>query len=175
MSGGSAVAVHWFRKGLRLHDNPALVQACSSARVYPVFVLDPHFADPCTVGVNRYSFLLQSLADLDAGLRSLGSRLYLLRGSPEALFPVIFESWGVDTLTFETDAEPYALERDCRVRALAGAAGVRVSSHCSHTLHAMDAYRPVSGRLLKATYGGFTTFFESLGAPPAPLEAPLQV
>jgi hypothetical protein len=30
------VAVHWFRKGLRLHDNPALLAACSAATtVYP--------------------------------------------------------------------------------------------------------------------------------------------
>lgn len=28
---GGAVAVHWFRKGLRLHDNPALVDACKGA------------------------------------------------------------------------------------------------------------------------------------------------
>ena len=24
-------AVHWFRKGLRLHDNPALLAACAAA------------------------------------------------------------------------------------------------------------------------------------------------
>jgi hypothetical protein len=26
--GAMAVSIHWFRKGLRLHDNPALVEAC---------------------------------------------------------------------------------------------------------------------------------------------------
>lgn len=31
-------------QGLRLHDNPALLAACEGAeRVYPVFVIDPHF------------------------------------------------------------------------------------------------------------------------------------
>ena len=31
-------------KGLRLHDNPALLEACRDAQhVYPVFVIDPHF------------------------------------------------------------------------------------------------------------------------------------
>lgn len=38
--------VHWFRKGLRIHDNPALVQAISIAekencKLRPVFFLDP--------------------------------------------------------------------------------------------------------------------------------------
>jgi cryptochrome len=47
-------AIHWFRKGLRLHDNPALAHACAnSAAVFPVFVLDPAFADEARVGVNR--------------------------------------------------------------------------------------------------------------------------
>lgn len=65
-------AIHWFRKGLRLHDNPSLLEAISkSTRVYPVFILDPHFAKPSIVGVNRYSFLLESLRDLDTSLRVL--------------------------------------------------------------------------------------------------------
>lgn len=38
--------VHWFRKGLRIHDNPALLQAISIAekenyKLRPVFFLDP--------------------------------------------------------------------------------------------------------------------------------------
>ena len=36
MATTSRVAVHWFRKGLRLHDNPALLRACeAAATVYP--------------------------------------------------------------------------------------------------------------------------------------------
>ena len=68
MSSGKkhTAAIHWFRKGLRLHDNPSLIEACtSSARVYPIFVIDPWFAKPDVVGINRYSFLLESLTDLD--------------------------------------------------------------------------------------------------------------
>lgn len=60
------VAMHWFRKGLRLHDNPSLLEACtSSSTVYPIFIIDPWFAKPDKVGINRYSFLLESLKDLD--------------------------------------------------------------------------------------------------------------
>lgn len=33
-----------FAQGLRLHDNPALLDACAGAEhMYPIFVLDPHF------------------------------------------------------------------------------------------------------------------------------------
>ena len=74
--------VVWFRKGLRLHDNPALLEALDGgSRVMPVFVLDPYFLKPQNVGTNRMNFLLQSLADLDASLRARSSRLIVLHGA----------------------------------------------------------------------------------------------
>ena len=51
----------WFRKGLRLHDNPSLLRAVEAERFYAVFCLDPWFIRPEAVGVNRLSFLLDSL------------------------------------------------------------------------------------------------------------------
>lgn len=87
----AAAAMVWFRKGLRVHDNPALDAARrggAAARLYPVFVLDPRYLLPdqaapspgsARAGVARVRFLLESLSDLDARLRRLGSRLLLLR------------------------------------------------------------------------------------------------
>ena len=95
-------AIHWFRKGLRLHDNPALVKAVSSAaHVYPVFCIDPAYAKPDVVGINRYSFMLACLRDLDRGLRALGSRLFVVRGRPEEQLPLLAERWGATLVTWE--------------------------------------------------------------------------
>ena len=45
--GGKGVAVLWFRKGLRLHDNPVLLEAIAGAdHLYPVFIADPVFYQP---------------------------------------------------------------------------------------------------------------------------------
>lgn len=67
------VHIHWFRKGLRVHDNPALRHALSrEAEVLPLFILDPWFAKPEFVGVNRYAFLLETLADLQKSLKAQG-------------------------------------------------------------------------------------------------------
>ncbi len=74
--------VCWFRKGLRLHDNPSLLAALEGAgAVQPLFVLDPQFLAPQRVGAARLRFLLESLTDLDAGLRRRGSRLIVLHGA----------------------------------------------------------------------------------------------
>ena len=77
-------AIHWFRKGLRLHDNPALLAACTNAtKVIPLFVLDPHFANPGVVASLRYQFLLETLTDLDTTLRkNYNTQLYVARGTP---------------------------------------------------------------------------------------------
>lgn len=47
--------VHWFRKGLRLHDNPALKEGLKSASGFRcIYILDPWFAGSCSKGVNRW-------------------------------------------------------------------------------------------------------------------------
>ena len=56
--GGEKRALVWFRKGLRLHDNPALVEASKSATaLYPVFILDPAWLKPEEIGANRTQVL----------------------------------------------------------------------------------------------------------------------
>lgn len=48
-------SVHWFRKCLRLHDNPALQEAVNAAHTLRcVYILDPWFAGAANVGINRW-------------------------------------------------------------------------------------------------------------------------
>ena len=146
-------SIHWFRKGLRLHDNPALLEACKQSRcVYPVFVLDPWFAKPAEVGQMRYAFLLQSLHDIDRSLKALGSRLYVVRGKPEEQLPLLFKKLDVDLLTFEVDTEPYARIRDRTIAGLAKESGVSVSVHHSHTLRDLEHYLGMARGECPATY-----------------------
>ena len=170
----ATVAIHWFRKGLRLRDNPALLEACSScSSVYPVFIIDPHFCKPDIVGINRYNFLLESLHDLDRSLRSLGSRLFVIRGKPEKTFPLLFRKWDVNLLTYEADTEPYSLLRDVKINELAASAGVTVSTHASHTLHDMEYYmsKCPNGNIPRS-YGAFQKLFGLLSPPRKPVHTP---
>lgn len=142
MDAKHATLVHWFRKGLRVHDNPALSQIFKVANtapqkyfVRPIFILDPGILDWMQVGANRWRFLQQTLHDLDQQLQKLGSRLFVVRGKPAEVFPRIFKSWRVELLTFESDIEPYSLARDSAVQKLAKSEGVKVETHCSHTIY----------------------------------------
>lgn len=72
--------IHWFRKGLRIHDNPSLeaaiqlVHSTPHAVLRPIFILDPGILKWLRVGPNRWRFLQQSLVQLDENLKEINSR-----------------------------------------------------------------------------------------------------
>ena len=68
-------AIVWFRKCLRVDDNPSLVQACEDSSVdaiLPIFILDPGIVGENFehYGKNRIRFLLECLEDLDQKLKA---------------------------------------------------------------------------------------------------------
>ncbi|XP_008144996.2 cryptochrome-2 [Eptesicus fuscus] len=165
-----ASSVHWFRKGLRLHDNPALLAAVRGARcVRCVYILDPWFAASSSVGINRWRFLLQSLEDLDTSLRKLNSRLFVVRGQPADVFPRLFKEWGVTRLTFEYDSEPFGKERDAAIMKMAKEAGVEVVTENSHTLYDLDRIIELNGQKPPLTYKRFQAIISRMELPKKPV------
>ncbi|MDE3146304.1 MAG: deoxyribodipyrimidine photo-lyase, partial [Acidobacteriota bacterium] len=71
--------VFWFRRDLRLSDNPALLAALDAAqgRVAAVFVVDPGLAGGA--GPVRRAYLGATLSSLD---ESMGGALIVRRGEP---------------------------------------------------------------------------------------------
>ena len=186
MTTESPVAIHWFRKGLRLHDNPGLLHALSlaaSGRIYPTYIVDGNCYQLLKCSVSRARFLLECLSDLDASLRERGSRLYVASGDPATVLPQLWEEWKVTDMTFEADetGEPYAHGRDERVKELARLKGVRIREFYSETLLPLGN---VEGGYVKNCGGNAdgvpTTMssFQSLlgringGRIPMPLDAP---
>lgn len=72
--------IHWFRKGLRVHDNLALKNAIDLCLknpkmcLRPIFVLDPKIVKWLKVGANRWRFLQETLVDLNNNLKKLNTR-----------------------------------------------------------------------------------------------------
>ncbi|HEY0683756.1 MAG TPA: deoxyribodipyrimidine photo-lyase [Steroidobacter sp.] len=78
-------ALVWFRRDLRLTDNPALLHALANAeRVAPLFVFAPDEEQPWATGAASRWWLHHSLAALAERLRQLGSRLVVQRGPSQA-------------------------------------------------------------------------------------------
>ncbi|XP_075985036.1 cryptochrome-1-like isoform X2 [Anticarsia gemmatalis] len=170
---GGKHTVHWFRKGLRLHDNPALREGLADAATFRcVFIIDPWFASSSNVGINKWRFLLQCLEDLDLSLRKLNSRLFVVRGQPADALPKLFREWGTTALTFEEDPEPYGRVRDHNIMSKCREVGITVISRVSHTLYKLDQIIERNGGKAPLTYHQFQALIASM-PPPPPAEAPI--
>jgi cryptochrome len=110
-SASTGAVMHWFRKGLRLHDNPALLHALSlvngnnnsGGSIYPVYVVDPNSYSLLKCSVMRAKFLLECVKDLDNSLRERGSRLYVVTGDPVEELPKLWKEFGITHMTHEAD------------------------------------------------------------------------
>ncbi|XP_048858949.1 cryptochrome-1-like isoform X3 [Brienomyrus brachyistius] len=115
-------------------------------------------------------FLLQCLEDLDANLRKLNSRLFVIRGQPANVFPRLFKEWKISRLTFEYDSEPFGKERDAAIKKLATEAGVEVIVKISHTLYDLDRIIELNGGQPPLTYKRFQTLISRMDPPDPPVE-----
>lgn len=52
---GEKHTVHWFRKGLRLHDNPSILKGLIGSKTLRcIFIIDPWFAGISNAGINKW-------------------------------------------------------------------------------------------------------------------------
>ena len=127
---GLAPSILWFRRDLRLDDNPALAAALSDgAPIIPVYIQAPEEEDPWEPGAASRWWLHWSLAALDESLRARGNRLRILRGpSLEALRRLAGET-GARTIHWNRLYDPATRERDTRIKQTLRAGGLRCESH----------------------------------------------
>src|SRR5687768_11921723 len=108
-------SVMWFRRDLRLGDNPALNAAAEDGPVTGLFVLDPALREPS--GDARLAFLAGCLHALDD---DIVGRLVVRRGRPEDVVPAVVKEAGAASVHIAADYGPYGGARDERVEAALG-------------------------------------------------------
>jgi len=119
------LAIHWFRRDLRVSDNTSLHEAASRAEmVLPVFILEDAFRTGPDVGAARLAFLLQSLDSLRKNLAALGYPLIIRHGRSEIELPKLCRETGAEAVFCNKRYEPYAQARDARVFNALNSAGV---------------------------------------------------
>jgi deoxyribodipyrimidine photo-lyase len=133
---GPATAIVWFRRDLRLTDNPALSAACRRAeRVVALYVHAPPEESTWAPGAASRWWLQHSLAALAAALESRGGRLCLRVGaSLETLFDVA-RATQASAVYWNRLYEPDLLERDARVEAALRGTGIACESFGTALLH----------------------------------------
>ncbi len=119
----------WFRRDLRLRDNPALLAAAGQggfgdgpSAVVPLFVIDPALWKPS--GEVRRAYLAASLAAL--GSRIGGDGLLLRRGDPLEQVVAVARAAKADVVYVAADFGPYGRARDDLVDSALAEHGIRL-------------------------------------------------
>src|SRR5512141_2626253 len=107
----SARSIFWFRRDLRLRDNPAFLAAIAeSDEVIPLFVIDSEIAK--RAGEFRRAYLADSLHALDA---SLGGNLHVISGEPVGVLKDLIRRYNATSVHVSSDYAPYGVARDTQV------------------------------------------------------------
>ena len=110
----TTVALTWFRRDLRLHDNPAWAQATKSTKVVALVVVEPKLL--AAAGALRHRAYLAALVGLDQSLRKFGGSLWIGVGDPASVVPRVASIIGAEEISVNSDVTRWSKARDRRVR-----------------------------------------------------------
>ena len=143
-------SIAWFRRDLRIGDNPALLEAIASGdEIIPVFILDKKLID--ATGSKRLAYLGQSLRALD---ESLNNNLHVMVVDQVEVLTELMKRYGATSVHISAEYEPYGAARDARIEA----AGITLTRTGS-------PYAVAPGRVLKPSdatpYKVYTPFYRA--------------
>ncbi|OBG13254.1 deoxyribodipyrimidine photolyase [Mycolicibacterium celeriflavum] len=139
----------WFRRDLRLHDLPPLLDAAAAdGGVLACYVLDPRLE--ASAGPRRLQYLYDALRDLRD---NLDRKLLVTRGRPEQRIPLVAKAIDASAVHISADYSPFGRRRDDAVRAALGEVPLEPSG---------SPYLVSPGRVTKSDgtpYKVFTPFY----------------
>ena len=129
----------WFRRDLRDFDHAALASALGGeGPVFAAFVFDRAILDALPRDDRRVEFIVDSVAELDAALRSRGGVLLLRHGYATEAIPLLAQQLGVAAVHANRDHEPYALARDKAVARALRTRGIAFETFNDHLIRAPE-------------------------------------
>ena len=125
----------WFRRDLRLRDNPALHWACSQKHpVICIYIHDTGEPEWSNGGASSW-WLHHSLTSLTADLKKAGSRLRLFSGDTESVLDQIIDSTKATALVWNRRYEPTAIALDTKLKTKFTDQGIEVVSRPGNLTH----------------------------------------
>src|SRR6185295_8380687 len=136
----------WFRRDLRLHDQPALTAALEACNdVIPLFVFDEPLLHAHVFGAACVKFILGCLEDMASSLSKGGLALQWRRGEPVEEVVKAAREWQAEVVYWNRDYEPRAINRDCAVQQRLAQIGVIVRTFKDHVIFEVEEVRSATG------------------------------
>ena len=146
--------IFWFRRDLRLADNPALERACLSHDALLLVYIDEDGERPYSAS---RAWLARSLQALGSEIRRRGGALHVVRGQPQQLLPALAAQVGASAVHAASLHEPVADARDARLAALLAGDGLALRRAGGRLLTDADLVRTRND----APYRVFTPFLKA--------------
>lgn len=153
----------WFRRDLRLRDNPALY-AAKGAQLIPVYIHAPEEDAPWQAGAASHWWLHHSLQSLAARLKACGSRLIIRRGDSLAVLRALLKETGASAVYVNRLYEPASIARDSQIQTSLNQQGIEYRSFAGDLLFEPWQIQTKTG----GAYKVFTPFWQTcqrLGLP----------
>jgi deoxyribodipyrimidine photo-lyase len=166
MAPSSTVTIVWFRRDLRLDDNPALAAAAARGPVVPVFIWAPDEEAPWEPGAASRWWLHRSLEKFSATLARAGTPLVIRRGGSLDTLRKLARETGAGQVTWNRLYEPAIVTRDTTIKKALAADGLTVESFNGGLLYEPAHVATKEGR----PYQVFTPFWRALLAREEPAE-----
>lgn len=123
-------AIFWFRRDLRIDDNHGLYRALTeNDEIIPLFIFDKRILGELTDSRDpRVTFIYRQVRDIKDRLRDVGSDLLVFHGDPEEIFKDLMSMYDFQKVYINRDYEPYAIERDKKVKQLLSRNGIELKT-----------------------------------------------
>ena len=155
----------WFRRDLRLADQPALQAAIARGEpVIPVYILSTEQSNGWSPGAASRWWLHQSLCRLNEQLMSIGLKLIVRRGDTRTELLSLVEETEAAALFWTRLYEPANIERDKRIKEELRTRGIHVESFNGQLLFEPWQVQTKQDRPFQV----FTAFWKSCLSRPQP-------
>lgn len=124
-----SIGIVWFRRDLRLRDNPALQAALEHCRyILPIYLHDPASEGNWAAGAASQSWLHHSLHALQQTLLDQGCPLLIRTGHSTEILKDLINETGATHLFWNRCYEPAAMARDACIRQKFKSQGIHTQS-----------------------------------------------
>lgn len=142
------LAVFWFRRDLRLHDNHGLHKALSSGLpVLPIFIFDSAILEKIEDKSDaRVSFIHKRLNEMNKELEKTGSSIAVYYGKPLDIFTQLAEQYTIQSVFTNRDYEPYGKERDAALDKMLTQKGIKFHTFKDQVVFEKDEVVKADGK-----------------------------
>lgn len=163
----------WFRRDLRIADNPALSEAALRGQpVLPLYILEED--SPRPMGGAAQWWLHHSLKALCRELTQLGAKLILRRGCAAEVLLRLAEESGARTVLWNRRYDRLETGKDCKITSALVSKGVQVEAFNGSLLFEPKVVRNRNGQPFQV-FAPFWRCCLSLPDPPRPQSRPIRL